>query len=144
MEICCETKVYAKSRLTPCDHSARSFTDKKNWQDALDVYTSRWQANSKDDYLTNNAVFVWDSWARPFFAVKDWPQAIRIYEKALEQFPDRGALVSNLNYWRNNWKRKSVREGVSMSALVAFFFRSERNGVKMVIAWQPVQNAPLS
>lgn len=67
-------------------------------QAAIDVYTSGLQLLPGDTHLLRNAVATWHTCARPHIDNHEWPAAIEIYEKALQQFPDNGTLQNNLRY----------------------------------------------
>ena len=52
----------------------------------------------KDRHLTRNAVITWDQRAKRFIKTKQWGEAIKVYDLALEQFPNHTTLRNNLKY----------------------------------------------
>jgi tetratricopeptide (TPR) repeat protein len=87
------------------DRWAGSFTDKKDWQGATDIYAKALKSYPKDGHLRNNAIATWNSWASTRMDAKDWAGAIKLYENGLMQFPDSGVLKNNLAYCKEQLKK---------------------------------------
>ena len=81
-----------------CDGWARTYTEKKDWKQALAVYSKGSKSVPNDSHLTRNATATWNQWASARMGDKKWDEAIRIYEEALKEFPDDRTLKNNLKY----------------------------------------------
>jgi tetratricopeptide (TPR) repeat protein len=88
------------------DGWAEGLRQKKDWQGATNLYGKALERYPKDSHLSRNAVATWDAWASTFIEKKDWEGAINLYQKALQRFPDEGNLKNNLDYCREQKKKK--------------------------------------
>jgi tetratricopeptide (TPR) repeat protein len=82
------------------DQWARSYSQKKEWKEAAEVYTKALAEYPGDAHLENNAAATWDNWARTHYPAKNWAEAIRIYEEGLKVLPKSQVLKKNLEYCR--------------------------------------------
>ena len=71
---------------------------KAEWDKAVAVYARGLKSLPKDRHLTRNAVITWDQRAKRFIKTKQWGEAIKVYDLALEQFPNHPTLRNNLKY----------------------------------------------
>ena len=73
-----------KLKRSAFDRRAAQFSKKKDWQKAVDVYSSGLKALPDNKHLTNNLHAMWDSWANGFRQAKKWREAADVYSKALD------------------------------------------------------------
>ena len=87
------------------DSWARSFWQKKQFDQGLSVYRRGLKALPGDSLLSRNAVYVWNLKGMAAIKAKNWDTAIANYAAALKEFPSNRTLKSNLSYCQQQRRR---------------------------------------
>jgi tetratricopeptide (TPR) repeat protein len=87
------------------DRRGRELMGKKKWADAVAAYGDGRAKFPTSELLARNAVVAWNGFAREAIDKDDLPEAIRIYERAIQDVGDKGPLKRNLEICRKKLKR---------------------------------------
>ena len=87
-----------KLKRSAIDGRASAYLSKKDWANAIEVYTTGLRLMPKDEHLTNNLHAVWDRRANVFRQAKAWNQAADVYAKALDSGLDDPAYAKKVGY----------------------------------------------
>jgi len=78
---------------------------KDRFEVALDILR-RAAAEEKDPKIHHNTLAVYDAWADGYMQRGDWAAAIEVYERGLKELPGDKHLTNNLEYCRQEMKKK--------------------------------------
>jgi tetratricopeptide (TPR) repeat protein len=84
---------------------SQELSGKSDYEKSLAILRQGMTADPKFDTFTNNSIAVYDKWAGGYMKKKDWPNAIKVYQDGLKQFPGNGHLTNNLKYCEQQAKK---------------------------------------
>jgi tetratricopeptide (TPR) repeat protein len=71
----------------------------------VDLYAKALERFPESRHLQQNARATWYSWAKTHSDAKRWDEAIGVYDRALERFPNEGVFLQNRT-WCEEQKKK--------------------------------------
>jgi tetratricopeptide (TPR) repeat protein len=89
--------------------SVRPAVEEKRFEDALAAakrHADVFRGIKDPDAYNELLVYVYDAWGHHHMREKNWPEAIKLYERALSEVPDESLLNHNLGYSRQELTKK--------------------------------------
>jgi tetratricopeptide (TPR) repeat protein len=90
--------------------SIKPLVEEKKFDEALAAakrHKEVFQGIQDDDAYNQLLVYVYDAWGHHHMREKNWPEAVKLYERALGEVPEDGLLSNNLAYSRQELTKKN-------------------------------------